>query len=69
MSKKNFSRQIIPPPLEHRNKILNAYYQDLKQVDQITALIKYKNLMHALYKRHNPWIRPVVVNEKNWFKH
>ncbi len=69
MNKKIFSRQIVLPPLEHRNKILNSYYQDLKKVDQITALIKYKNLMHALYKKHNPWIRPVVVNEKNWFKY
>lgn len=69
MSKKLFSRPIITPPLKDRNKILDLYYQDIKQIDQIQALIRYKSLMHALYKKHNPWIKPVFINEKNWFKH
>ena len=63
-----FLHHTILPPLKDRNKILDLYYKDLKQVDQIRALIKYKNLMHILYKIHNPWMRPVVVNKKNWFK-
>lgn len=62
-------RQIIIPPLESRNKILNLYYKDLKEIDNIHALIKYKQLMHELYKRYNPWMRPVIVNENNWFKY
>jgi hypothetical protein len=62
-------RQIIAPPLEDRKKILDLFYKEQDEEGYVPAIIKYKQLMHELYKRYNPWLRPVYINEYNWFKH
>lgn len=62
-------RQINHPSLKDRNKILDLFNEELKSKGYIPALIKYKQLMHELYKRYNPWMRPVYINEDNWFMH
>jgi hypothetical protein len=62
-------RQIIPPPLEARNKILDLFYKEQDEIGYVEAIVKYKQLMHELYKRYNPWMRPVYINEYNWFKY
>lgn len=48
---------IISPPLEMRERILQAYYQKVKESDHIDALVLYRNSMAALYKRYNPWLK------------
>ena len=70
MAKKKYEKKLLRsishPSLEARNKLLDKYYDDLRKVDTITALIKYKQAMHYLYKEHNPWMRPVKVTFDNW---
>jgi hypothetical protein len=60
-------REIKHPPLKDREKILELFNKDLKDEGYIVAIIKYKQVMHELYKRYNPWLRPVYINEQNWF--
>jgi hypothetical protein len=62
-------RQIEHPSLRDRNKILDLFNKQLKEEGYIPAIVKYKQLMHELYKRHNSWMRPVYISQDNWFMH
>jgi len=44
------------PPLPVREKVLNMYYNDLKSMDHIDALVNYRNRMQVVYKKYNPWM-------------
>ena len=45
------------------------FYKEQDEVGYMEAIVKYKQLMHELYKKYNPWMRPVYINEYNWFKY
>lgn len=42
------------PPLKRREQILAQYYENLKSMDRIDALVIYRNNMGKLYKVYNP---------------
>ena len=44
------------PPLSVREKVLDMYYNDLKSMDHIDALVNYRNRMQVVYKKYNPWM-------------
>jgi hypothetical protein len=60
---------MLHPPLEDRSKLLHNYYDDLRKVDIITALMRYKQSMHFLYRDYNPWMKPVKITLDNWQYH
>lgn len=45
------------PPLHFRTKILNKYYENLQNMDELDALVVYKNSMQNIYYRYNPYIK------------
>jgi len=44
------------PPLAVRERVLDMYYNDLKSMDHIDALVNYRNRMQVVYKKYNPWM-------------
>jgi len=66
MAMSGYKVHLTHPPLEHRNKILNEYYKDLNNMDQIGAMVKYKILMQELYKRYNPKLRTRRISRDYW---
>ena len=73
MPKKKYDKKLLRsmrhPPIEARSKLLHKYYDDLRKVDIITALMRYKQSMHFLYREYNPWMRPVTITLDNWEYH
>jgi hypothetical protein len=57
---------MLHPPIEDRSKLLYKYYDDIRNMDTITSLIRYKQAMHYLYKEYNPWIKSVKITLDNW---
>jgi hypothetical protein len=60
---------MLHPPIEDRSKLLYRYYDDMRNMDTITSLIRYKQAMHYLYKEYNPWMKSVKITLDNWEYH
>ena len=53
------------PPLHFRTKILNKYYENIQNMDEIDALVIYKNSMQNIYYRYNPHIRRLKFDRQS----
>lgn len=53
---KKFEKQErkIHPPADRYYAILDQYYIDLKNMDRLEALVKFKNRAQKLYYMYNP---------------
>lgn len=57
MLKPNKRKPIVLPPLSVREKILQKYYEDVKNHGYIDAYIAYDSAMHRAYVKLNPHLR------------
>jgi len=60
--------RLVLPPLRNRKKVLNRYYEDLKTMDYIDALVRYQNTMQIMYARYNLGIKIKLITREFYEK-
>lgn len=61
-----YKQNVHHPPLRIRQRILDKYYNNLKSIDHIEALVIYKNDMQVVYKKYNSWMK-IRFYKKEYF--
>jgi hypothetical protein len=62
-----YKQNINHPSLKIRQRILDKYYNNLKSMDHIDALVIYKNDMQVVYKKYNSWMKIRFYKKEHFY--